>query len=276
MNSPEKQQYSAQAIATAFVEARTDSTALPDYPGAFPPSLSDAYAAQDLAIERWPDDIQGWKVGKIPDPFASELGVDRLIGPIFETLIKPATDEPVPMGVFETGFAAVEGEFILEVKEDAPAGKTDWTTDEAIGMVGRILAGVEVASSPFPEINDHGPLVTISDFGNNYGLITGPEIPGLLSRPFEEWACVTLIDDEIIGKSGADTMPGGPIESLRYALSNAATRGKPLKKGTLVSTGAVTGVHPVSVGQTAEVRFVGGAVISCTFEDNTAHRHAAE
>ena len=269
--------YSVTSVAKAFVNARAASAALPEYPGSFPPSLADAYATQDKAIDLWSDKIGGWKVGRIPDPYASELGADRLIGPIFSSLIRPADEAGLEMDIFSDGFAAVEAEFILEVGKDAPADKLNWTDEEALSMIRCVRAGVEVASSPLPSINDHGPLVTISDFGNNFGLIVGPELEGLLSRPLEEWVCEVLIDGEPIGHaSAAGLPPGGAVGSLRYALENAAGRGRPLRAGMMVSTGAVTGVHQVGAGQTAENRFVGGTTLRCHFVPLGANSHAAE
>jgi len=270
------EEFSPKATAEAFIEARASSGTLPTYPGPFPPDLSKAYAAQDAAIDKWPDEIAGWKVGRIPEPFAGQLGADRLIGPIFSQLIKSGTNEVVQAGIYGAGFAAVEGEFILEIAEDAPADKTEWSLSEARDIAARVCAGIEIASSPVPAINDHGPLVTITDFGNNYGLIKGPELRTLLDMPPDYWECETYVDGEKIGAANAAGMPGGPIESLRYALSNAAARGRPLKKGMLISTGAVTGVHQVHAGQHAEIRFVTGVSIRCAFEDNGIHQHAAE
>ncbi|MDX1293297.1 MAG: hypothetical protein R3265_10835, partial [Hyphomonas sp.] len=69
------------------------------------------------------------------------------------------------------------------------------------------------------------------------------------------------IDGESVGQGVATSIPGGPVESLRFMLENAARRGMPLKKGMAVSTGAVTGVHVARVGQTATVTAHGAPTI---------------
>jgi 2-keto-4-pentenoate hydratase len=50
-------------------------------------------------------------------------------------------------------------------------------------------------------------------------------------------------------------MPGGPLESFRFLLEACARRGRPLRAGQLVSTGAITGVHEIRSGQSARVSF---------------------
>ncbi|GAB4517193.1 MAG: 2-keto-4-pentenoate hydratase [Amphiplicatus sp.] len=259
MQEKQKETTSSKAlrIAGAFVRARLEAAPLPTYPGDQPETLAEAYAIQDAAIRLWPDEIAGWKVGRVPEPFASKLGCDRLAGPIFKQRLRNATAQPASAQAFEGGFAAIEGEFVLILAADAPAEKTSWTIDEARALIESVRAGVEVASSPFAGVNDLGPLVTISDFGNNNGLLLGPEIPDWRAFNLADWRCEVFIDGESVGENDAAAIPGGPLESLRFMLENAARRGLPLKKGAAVSTGAVTGVHQIAIGQTAVLRFTG-------------------
>ncbi len=237
--------------AAAFVEARLKGEALSRYPGAMPTTIGEAYALQQAAICAWPDKIVGWKVGRINPPWDAEFGTDRLAGPIFARDMHLDRGEETPVRVFRGGFGAVEGELIIVAAQDAPAGKTHWTLDDARSMAGAMHLGFEIASSPFAGINDHGPLVTISDFGNNCGLILGPEIEsGCVSDP----ASLNLrmsIDSEVVGEAAASSIPGGPMESFRALLGICAENGSPIRAGMLISTGAVTGVHTIKIGQRA-------------------------
>ena len=66
------------------------------------------------------------------------------------------------------------------------------------------------------------------------------------------------------GKPGsAASVSGGPLAALAFALRCNARRGRPLRAGTLVSTGAVTGVHSIAAGQAAEAVFTGLGVLRC-------------
>lgn len=247
----------SQAVAQRLVEARRMASALPQYPGALPASLDAGYACQDAAIPMWPSPIAGWKVGKIPDTWVDQLGEDRLVGPIFENRVQRPDDHRGTFAVISDGFAAIEAEFIFVLGADAPAGKTEWTQDEAVALVESLRVGVELAGSALPDINRLGPPVVVSDYGNNAGLILGPAITDWQQRSMDDLPCETFIDGVSVGTGRASSIPGGPLEALVFALSRCARRGLPLRAGQVVSTGAATGIHDIVAGQRSRVEFPG-------------------
>ncbi len=253
-------------IARRLVRARLLASALPDYPGALPPSLDAGYASQDAAIALWPARVAGWKVGKIPDAWLARMGEERLVGPIFEDAVQRVLPgEAAGFAVIAGGFAAVEAEFVFRLGADAPVGKTAWTDDEALALIDTLLVGAELAGSPLPRINDLGPAVVVSDFGNNAGLILGPPVPEwrrMLGTLEQDLRCETAIDGVVVGSGRASDIAGGLVAALRFALARCARRGMPLRAGQLVSTGAATGIHDIRAGQQARVSFDGIGEIS--------------
>lgn len=249
--------------AREFVTARLNATGISTYPGEKPASLKEAYEIQDAAINGFPDRVSGWKVGGLTPEWAERLGTDRLAGPVFESRTYRTNSDCRDMPVFTEGFAAVEGEVIAVLGSDAVPGKLDYTVEEALGMVSAMHAGVEIASSPFAEINEHGPMVTMSDFGNNNGLILGQEIAGWRDLMLADWHFATFINGERVGAKVPGAMPGGPLESVRFLLENVARRGRPARAGMMILTGAVTGVHRAFAGDEAEVVFNDHAPIRC-------------
>lgn len=253
-NTPQGDQ-TASGISRAFREARISGSGLEVFPGPIPQSLDEAYTIQDMAIRDWPDTVAGWKVGMIVGDNIRKFGSDRLAGPIFAQSIQTANNDAAAVfQLFDGGFAAVEAELVFVLKEDAPGGKTSWDAAEAASMVAEVRPGVELAGSPFGGINDLGPAVTVADFGNNAGLVLGDAVAdwkALVSseEPFETW-----IEGECVGSASPNSIRGGALESLRFMLENAARRGMPLRKGQVVSSGAVTGVHQIGPGQ--ESRFL--------------------
>jgi len=250
----------ARRIAERFVEARRASRGLPDFPGDIPVGLDDAYAVQDHAIAFDGRAIGGWKVGRINPP---QDGVDRLAGPIFADTIVDARDG-LAMPIFGAGFGAAEAEFLLRLRAAPPAGQTRFTEEEAADLVDAVHVGIEIASSPFPGINDHGPTVTISDYGNNNGLVIGAEIKDWRSADINAWPVTLDINDARIGAATAATMLDGPVGAVRFLLELMAARGIALQAGQWVSTGAVTGVHPVKPGDTVRCRFGDDFEVTCT------------
>jgi 2-keto-4-pentenoate hydratase len=251
-------------IAQRLVEARRTGTALSAFPGPTPETLADSYEIQSAAIGLWGEPPAGWKVGRVPDNLLAKLGADRLIGAIFAANIWPAGQgQAVEFPVFAGGFGAVEAEFVYRLGRDAPAGKTDWTPAEALEFASALHIGVEIAGSPIAAINDLGPTVVASDFGNNGGLLLGPAIADWRSRTPESLAARVEIDGHVVGESNAASLPGGPPQALAFALGACASIGWPMQAGMLVSSGAITGVHEIAPGQRASVSFNGIGDISC-------------
>jgi len=254
----------ARRIAEAFVQARLAGRALGAYPGRVPADLEGGYACQDAAIALWPDRVIGWKVGYIASNRRDASGDDRLVGPIFGAMLRtahPGTITEFP--VFDGGFAAVEAEYVVRLGADAPPGKRDWTAGEAAALAGALHVGIETAGSPLATINQLGPTVVASDFGNNAGLILGPEIADWRGPALESLRCETWIDNRCVGRGGAAALEGGPMGALAFALARLARRGRPLRAGDLVSTGAATGIHDIRAGESARVDFGAAGTLHC-------------
>jgi 2-keto-4-pentenoate hydratase len=217
-----------------------------------------AYQIQDAAIDLWPEPIGGWKVGRIPAALEKGLGIDRLAGPIFANTIASADSGTVlDMPMYVGGFAAIEAEFVAVIKRDAPAGKLTWSLDEALAMIGDLRIGLEIASSPLATINELGPTVVVSDFGNNSGLIVGPSIDDWLSRSLDSMRCSSSVDDEEVGAGGAFNLTGGFVRSVQFLLELMARRKRPLRAGAVIATGQTTGIHDITVGQVGRADFAG-------------------
>lgn len=249
------------AIAQRFVDARRAGAGLQDYPGEVPATLVEAYQVQDAAIRLDGRQVAGWKVGRINPP---QGNANRLAGPIFADQVK--LDEDAAMPIIAEGFAAVEAEFMLRVGVAPDLAKRHYTIDEARALVDSVHIGIEIASSPFVGINDGGPTVTISDFGNNHGLLVGAEAHGWRTADVNGWRVELLIDGSPIGDASARTMLDGPFGAARFLFEHLAERGIALRPGDWISSGAVTGVHQVGIGQRVEARFDGRLKITCTIK----------
>lgn len=250
-----------EAVAARFVEARLACRALPDYPGALPADMATAYATQDAAMALYPDEIVAWKVGMVPPVMQDRLGAHRVAGPIFSRNLWTASAEPTPLPAFVGGFAAVEAEFVARIGEIDP-NQHAWTLDQAIGTIEAMHIGVEFAGSPLKTINDLGSAAVASDFGNNAGLVLGPEIEDWSAR-LDGIEIETIIDGVVVGTGKAHSIPRGIVESVRFLIEHCARRGQPLARGTLISTGAVTGVHETAPGAVSTCRFSGVGDIHC-------------
>lgn len=253
-----------QDVAESFVAARLAARALPDYPGPLPETLAEAYARQDAAIALWPDEIAGWKVGGVPDAWAARLGEPRLLGPIFRRHLWHARGDAVmPLPIIPDGFAAVEAEYVFVLGADVPPRRTEWTPEQALEVVAELRVGIELAGSPLATINELGPAVVVSDFGNNAGLLVGPPIADWRARPLASLTCEMRVGNRMVGRGGAASVPGGPVAALSFALGCCARRVRALRAGDVISTGASTGIHPVHIREEARATFAGIAQLCC-------------
>ena len=252
MNSPDKMLASGgdlpgelppdhARISRNLMQARHEAASLSGFPGTPPADLASAYRIQARSIDGWPDDIAGWKVGGIPPQLRAQLDADWLVGPIFAGQTQWARKaEVAAMPVFEQGFAAIEPEFVVML-----GGSRDQD---------RLFIGAEIASSPVPAINDYGPTAVVCDFGNNNGLLIGEEIADWshVSEPFD----VTIsIDGKQVGRKLLADGFANCIAARNFCIAHAERDGRTLKPGTLVSTGAITGVHEARAGARSSITF---------------------
>lgn len=259
----------AGSIADHFLAARRTATGLTDYPGTPPKTLDEGYSIQAKAMAQVAEPIAGWKVGRILAPLDARYGCDRLAGPIFAPTV--AWVDGLATGfVFADGFGAVEAEFLFRIGKAPSPDQRQFTLEEAAAHIDAVHIGIEIASSPFQGINGLGPAVTISDFGNNNGLLIGPAVPDWRDGGYVDQAVVTRIDGVEIGAGTAAAFNHGAIGSVRFLLENLAQRGIAVEAGWWISTGAVTGVHPVRPGQQVETDFGPLGTLICRIETQPA------
>ncbi len=245
----------AREVADAFVRARRAKVAIADFPGAPPTDLAGAYAIQDAALGMWDRAVGGWKVGRIHPPLDMRLGADRLVGPAFHDTILMADAAAEPFPVFRGGFAAAEAEFMLRLAPPHADAPLPATPAAAMDWVDEVRIGIEIASSPYARINADGPCVTIADHGNNAGLILGPPVPRGRWESLDTVEVTLTIDGAEAGRATTATMLDGPFGAVRFLIANLAGRGIAIQSGWWVSSGAITGVHPVTPGQGVHADF---------------------
>lgn len=159
------------------------------------------------------------------------------------------------MPIYVGGFAAIEAEFIFRFSRTVAPQERQWSDDELRAMIAGLHVGAEIASSPIADINSFEPTVVVSDFGNNAGLLVGPSIPNWSSARPDDLSSRVIVDGAVAGEASAAALPGGPMAALRFIVALCASRGIELSAGVLISTGATTGIHDVTVASESRVEF---------------------
>jgi 2-keto-4-pentenoate hydratase len=254
-------------VATELVAARREGRSLTGFPGAIPASMSEAYQIQELAMSRWQDSLIGWKIGYISADRRAPGDPDRLVGPIWRQQYHLSEEHvsAAEVDIFVSGFAAVEAELVIRLNQDLPAhDRGGWTAQEVANLEQQLLVGIEVASSPIPDINSLGPTVIAADFGNNNGLVLGPV---LTDWPTAAVQLACYIDGQLVGEGSAENLPGGIHHGLATALNILDSRGQLVRAGMVFATGAITGIHSIGPGQHCRVHVRGGPSVELRTTD---------
>jgi 2-keto-4-pentenoate hydratase len=243
--------------AAALLDARLSGRALPAFPAPVPTTLADAYAIQQRLIAAIGAPVLGWKVGRIPPALIETLGAERVAGPVLR-IAELDGEVPGRAAIFAGGAGAIEAEVMLRLRA-VPDGRVTASADGA-AWIDEIRAGFEVASSPAPDVHDHAPYGIIADIGINNGLLLGPSLD---YADFQSLTVETRIDGTTVGTGRAIDVLDGPWGSLNFLVDLHRRGVIELQPGQWISAGAITGVHPLAIGQTATARFGSAADIAC-------------
>ena len=253
------------ALSKRLVDARLKAVPLAEFPGSLPTTLERAYAVQAASIARWPDDVAGWKVARLPVGDRERFPAKRLFGPVFGSSIRTVDSGSETVAtIYDGGFAAIEAEFVLEVAAAIPPAARNRSDEELAGLVSKVYCGAEIASSPMPFVIELGATSIISDLGINCGVIVGPEVAD--STGADASTVSVSVDGEVVGESQPGPISGDPLKAFRYLLDHCAGAGIELPENALVSTGLLTGVHDVRVGSLARVDFGSHGWFTVRFE----------
>lgn len=247
-----------KSISAALVKARLSCTMLDGFPGDIPETLEVGYAIQAQSIADWPQPVIGWKVAGVAPDYKDKFTVNRLVGPVFQDKVKRcAQNGRVTVPVYRNGFIGMEAEYVVILKDDLLLPNRDVTLDDIPKLIGAVHIGAEVASSPMKMINVLGPTVIVSDFGNNFGVVIGPEIPNALTRKFSEHVVSVVIDGVEAGRKPTGDGEAGPFGAVVFLINHLRANGFDVPPGMIVSTGAITGVHSTHVGTHSVLTFEG-------------------
>jgi 2-keto-4-pentenoate hydratase len=235
----------ADEAARRLVEARRTGRKLEGLAGElYPADVHDAYRVQDAVMRLLGVSQAGWKVG------AANPTAEPTAAPLFAGLIAPS---PARFTASAVSFRAVEAELCLSLARDLAAGASE---DAAWDAVGAVHVAIELLDSRFMDRQKMTPPALLSDNLSNGGFTYGPpNPPGAVDFLA---AKASLVIDGTEAKRAVGGNPAGhPRRLLAWLAGHAANRGKPLKKGDIVTTGSHTGITIAPLGARVVARFEG-------------------
>jgi 2-oxo-3-hexenedioate decarboxylase/2-keto-4-pentenoate hydratase len=247
-----------------IVEARRTLNVLDDLSGAAQvPTLDDGYRIQRAAIERWDDEIAGWKVGATARQVQKLFGVSEpAYGPVFR---KTVFQSPARVPARSFHHLMLESEFAFRLGADLPGRPAPYAREEILAAVDSLIPAFEIVSPRFNRLTvDKFPQV-VADFCANGGAILG--------TPVENWRGIDLPAHAVkLFMGGAFRQEGkgaavldDPVNVLEWFVNKISAQGLTLSKGQFVLTGTMTGIHTAEVGQRAVADFGNLATVEVTF-----------
>ena len=258
------------ALSKNLIAARKSCAPLNEFPGTMPATPEEAYKVQSECIAGWDDELVGWKVAGLRADLHEQFKAARQSGPVFKKSLQISNGQDrIFAPVYAQGFAAIEAEFVILLGDVSHLPTSNLTEQDAISAIDKIFIGIEIASSPMKNTHSYGALSPICDFGNNAGVIVGPEITNWKELDLSSINVSVIIGDNEVGN--ANTKPGldGPIGAVAYLIEHLAKRGHTINAGTYISSGAITGAHQTETGIPSEVTFEGLGSISLELASNS-------
>lgn len=237
------------SAAALLVEARNSGrrvAALPD--DLVPRDNEAAYAVQEEVIRLLGTEIGGWKVG------AANATALPIAAPLFAHLIMPS---PATFAARPEDFRAVEAELALSLARDLPVRATPYGEDEVWDAVAAVHVAIELLGTRYADRARMPAPALLADNQSNGGFCYGPPIAGGRAIDFLGAKAALLVNGREEKTAVGGNPAGHPRRLLAWLANHAASCGRPLRKGDIVTTGSHTGITVAPPGARVVARFDG-------------------
>ena len=213
-----------------------------------PASAALAYDAQEQLIGLIDSPLVGWKVGATNPASQSKLQVKSPIcGPVFErTLVTSGAEIPLADLHHQPG---LESEFAFTIGVTLRPGGAKMTASSAKEIVSFVHPAIELVCSRFEQNFDVDPALLVADGALHAALVMGPGTEPDKVGDLSGYRLRTFVNNEEIGTGTGSEVLGDPYESLAWLCNHLNRRELTLSAGSVVTTGAATGLHPTKTGQ---------------------------
>lgn len=212
-----------------------------------------AYAVQErLAAEHIDrgDPIIGYKLGLTSRAKQVTMNVDEpIVGFLTANMYLPASQ---PLSLGSLIHPRLEPEIVFVLGEDL-AGP-GLSAPQAMRAVASVHAGVEIIDSRFKDFRFTLPdVVADNTSAARFAVDPTPYSPWELNLALE--ACAVHVNGNVIDSATGAAVLGNPAEALAFAANHLGARGRSLKAGHLVLTGALTDARAITAGDHYRAQF---------------------
>lgn len=251
-----------EAAARAILDAEKSAIAMAPLSGTYPGlALSDAYRIQELLNsmrERQGLEFAGYKIGLtwrttqiacgLTEPICGRIMTDAVFSSNVALRAAPYISPQIE----------VELAFVMARDVDAPL----WTADEALAVTDHVIPALELVDFRM------APPRIVADTVADNSAFAGVVLSGYRMRPQDvdtRWMGATLARNGVTEVSGVAAMGmGHPALSVAWLANTLLERGKRLRAGELVMSGAFAAALPVVASDRFKADFgpCGGLEIS--------------
>ena len=225
--------------------------------------LDTGFAVQDRLLDRMlaaGHVMSGAKIG-ISDPraFAAFGVTEPVSGLLFEDM-RLASGHHLATGNFVAPRA--EGELCLTLSADLD--NPDMSLEDAARAIASVSPAIEIVDTRWQDWGGALPEMVAENVLASYYVMGDPvAFPGP-----DRIAAARMqmrVDGELVSEGTAEAAFGSPLAALHWLACRMAKRGRPLKAGHQVMSGAFAPMTPVQSGQTVEVDFPGFGGVTVSF-----------
>lgn len=210
-----------------------------------PPSVDDAYAAQEALQRLWSaklGPLAGAKIATTTKVMQQLMGIDHPCGGgIFQSRIHTS-----PARVAKSDYVnlVIECELALRLVIDLPKRDKPWTRDNVRLAISTAIPAFELIEDRHAVYKETSALTLIADNAWNAGIVLGRPVTVPASTPLDGIGGTVVVN----GGEPRSGKTDDPLGALAWLANLAADRGRPLKAGQVVITGSVVPTFPVKAG----------------------------
>lgn len=215
--------------------------------------VDDAYAVQDLQVERWRAGgrvVVGHKIGLTSAAMREQLGIDQPDVGVMLADVGFASGATLDLDRFIS--PRVEPEIALVMAGPVPAGAS---AGAALSAVAAVAPALEVIDSRIAGW-DIALVDTVADNASYGAHVIGPSVP-VHGLDLAAVGCVLEVDGDAVEHGRSDTVLGSPLNALLWLAGVMASRHRTITAGDLVLTGSITRAVPLVRGSAVTARFEG-------------------
>jgi len=232
----------AQALWDAWSAGQT----LPALPVPLRPrEMSGGYAIQ-AQLEGLAGPRVGWKIAATGAGGRAALGVEHpLAGPLFERFAVPAGGD---VDFSTIRMRTIEAEFGFAISSDLPVVAAPFDREAVLDALGAFVPAIEIPNTRYDDHRAVGGPQLVADAACAGVFVLGEPVERYDPDALPSWPITLTTRANGTAEGRGAKVLGDPVEAVRWLANELATRGRALRRGDTVITGAAAAVREPGPG----------------------------